>query len=77
MCDFGTTVVAPRESWGVYSDADTHGDAEADARLMSAALDMQQALQRYLDCDAARDAPGDTPAAQARTALSKAGKDTP
>jgi hypothetical protein len=33
---------------------------------------LSAALQRYLDCDVARDAPGDTPAAQARAALASA-----
>lgn len=40
MADFGTTIWHDGKSVGVYSDAETHGDARADACLISAAKEL-------------------------------------
>lgn len=48
MSDFGTTI-HHRGRYGVYSDADTHGDDKADADLIAAAPDLLAALQSAMD----------------------------
>lgn len=47
MCDDGTTVASlgGEIPWWIFSDADTHGDREADARLVSAAPELLAALR--------------------------------
>ncbi len=47
MSDPGSTIYH-RGQWGVYSDADSHGNPEADARLIAAAPDMLAALRGAL-----------------------------
>jgi hypothetical protein len=55
LCDPGTTVWH-RESWGVYTDADCHGQAAADATLtaachpeaMRALLEERNAMKRHI-----------------------------
>lgn len=52
-----------------------HGNADQDdanAYLIAAAPELLAALQRYVNCDKARDVSGDTPARQARAAIAKA-----
>lgn len=44
MVDYGTTIYH-RGIWGVYTDAQQHGDDEADACLIAAALDLLRELQ--------------------------------
>lgn len=51
MSDKGTTIWH-RECAGVYSDAYTHGDADADALLIAAAPDLLEAIQAVLQIDA-------------------------
>lgn len=48
MADFGTTI-HHRGCHGVYSDADEHGDDEADANLISASPRMFVALQSFVN----------------------------
>jgi len=47
MSDPGTTIYH-RGQWGVYSDADAHGDHEADARLIAAAPELLKVAQAYM-----------------------------
>lgn len=56
MCDSGATVASivdapngPR--WWIFSDAENHGDAEADARLIAAAPSLLSALKAVRDAD--------------------------
>jgi hypothetical protein len=55
----------------------SHEERDANAAHMvkcwNLHYELVAALQRYLNCDPARDVGGDTPAAQARAALAKAG----
>ncbi|MEZ2310817.1 hypothetical protein AB6809_29655 [Paraburkholderia sp. RCC_158] len=55
----------------------SHQERDANAahlvKCWNSHYELVAALQRYLDCDSARDVAGDTPAAQARAALAKAG----
>lgn len=55
MCSEDTTVamigLRPNQTtyWWIFSDADEHGDAEPDARLMAAAPDLLHALRALLE----------------------------
>lgn len=47
MADSGTTIYY-RDGYGVYSDAETHGDAKADADLIGAAPALLKACRQAL-----------------------------
>jgi hypothetical protein len=74
MCDDGTTIYH-RGNIGVYSDAEEHGDAEADARLIAAAPELLEQLE-YIVNNISGDCPIGIDLSWAQAAIAKAKGET-